>query len=58
MLIVGIIMLIPVLVIALITMLVAALLIVIADERFIREIKHIINGEPSEFRDTRQRDVQ
>ncbi len=46
MLIVGITILIP----ALIIMLVAVLLIVIADELFTREIKRIINGRPSEVR--------
>ena len=46
MLIVGITILIPTLII----MLVAVLLIVIADELFTREIKHIINGRSSEVR--------
>ncbi len=46
MLIVGITILIP----ALIIMLVAVLLIVITDELFTREIKHIINGRSSEVR--------
>ncbi len=46
MLIVGITVLIPTLII----MLVAVLLIVIADELFTREIKHIINGRSSEVR--------
>ena len=50
MLIAGITILIP----ALIIMLVAVLLIVIADELFTREIKHIINGRPSEVRNTKR----
>ncbi len=45
---VGIAILIPALVIALI----AVLLIVAADEYFTREIKHIINGRPSNVRNT------